>query len=50
MDITRNGDSRTYVTNVIETKAFPSLWNPLPYTEMRKCPNLVQNKGWESWK
>jgi len=39
-----------YTKTEIETKSFPSLWNPLPYTEVRKCPNLLQNKGWESWK
>ena len=43
--------SRSYnLDNDLETKAYPSLWNPIPYTNVRKCPNLVQNKGWESWK
>lgn len=40
----------TYVETTIESKNYPSLWVPLPYMEVRRCPNLVQNKGWESWR
>jgi len=43
-----NGD--TYTETVIERKNYPSLWCPLPYLEVRRCPNLVQNAGWENWK
>ena len=50
VDINEVGGEFSYTVNTIETKSFPSLWNPLPYTEVRKCPNLLQNKGWESWK
>jgi len=35
---------------VVENLAYPSLWAPLPYMEVRRCPNLVQNEGWESWR
>lgn len=35
---------------VVENLSYPSLWAPLPYMEVRRCPNLVQNEGWESWK
>lgn len=34
----------------LETRNYPSLWMPLPYSEVRKCPKMVQNAGWESWK
>ena len=40
----------SYTASDIEKKSYPSLWRPLPYTEVRKCPNLIQNAGWESWK
>lgn len=40
----------TYTQTVIEKKNYPSLWRPLPYKEVRRCPGLVQNKGWENWK
>lgn len=39
-----------YLPTVIERKNYPSLWRPIPYLEIRRCPNLVQNKGWESWR
>ena len=35
---------------VVETRNFPSEWMPIPYYDMRRCGNLVQNAGWESWK
>lgn len=35
---------------VVETRNFPSEWMPIPYYDMRRCENLVQNAGWESWK
>lgn len=36
--------------NVVETLKFPSLWAPIPYTDIRRCANLVQNEGWETWR
>ena len=39
-----------YSKNTIERKSYPSLWLPIPYLEVRRCPNLVQNAGWENWK
>lgn len=33
-----------------ERRNYPSLWLPIPYAEVRKCPDLVQNEGWSSWK
>ena len=35
---------------VVEKLNYPSLWAPLPYMDVRRCPNLVQNEGWESWR
>lgn len=40
----------TYSYNVIEKRNYPSLWLPIPFKEVRIAPNMVQNKGWESWK
>lgn len=44
-----SGDG-SFSTFEIETRKYPSLWNPLPSTEVRKCANLRQNAGWENWK
>lgn len=44
------GNKSYCMTNPIETRKYPSLCNPLPYLEVRRCPNLVQNVGWESWR
>lgn len=40
----------SYEYPVMETLKYPSLWAPIPYTEIRKCPKLLQNQGWETWK
>lgn len=40
----------SYEYPVVETLKYPSLWAPIPYTEIRKCPKLLQNQGWEMWK
>ena len=37
-------------TTVVEQLEYPSLWSPLPYMEIRRCPNMVQNEGWETWR
>lgn len=48
--ITSDASGVRYDETVVETLDFPSLWNPLPYMDVRRCPNLVQNDGWESWR
>ena len=48
--ITGEGDDPTYDYEAISTLNYPSLWQPIPYMEVRRCPNLVQNKGYETWK
>jgi len=40
----------TYSRETVTTLNYPSLWIPLPYMDVRRCPNLLQNKGYESWK
>ena len=39
-----------YSVQEIERKSYASPWMPIPYLEIRKCPGIVQNAGWESWK
>jgi len=48
--IEQTGESRTYAVEELERRQYPSLWMPLPYTEMRKAPLLEQNEGWETWR
>ena len=49
--ITQNTDlSFTYDMGVeVENRAFTSPYNPIPYNEMLRMSNLVQNEGWNSW-
>jgi hypothetical protein len=49
---TKNTDgSFTYdMTPVIENRVFKSAFLPIPYDEMTRMSNLVQNEGWETWK
>jgi len=35
--------------NIVEERAFPSPYLPIPYQEMLRMSNLVQNEGWETW-
>jgi hypothetical protein len=35
--------------NQVEVRAFQSPYLPIPYQEMLRMSNLVQNKGWETW-
>jgi hypothetical protein len=40
----------TYNLNfVVQQRNFPSPWNPIPYQEMLRMSNLIQNDGWTSW-
>lgn len=48
--ITNVDGRKTYAYEKIEERKWPSLWLPLPYTEVRKGPLMVQNEGWETWK
>ena len=42
--------SYTYNLNwLVEERKFPSPYNPIPYNEMLRMSNLIQNEGWPSW-
>ncbi|MFR8804989.1 MAG: RagB/SusD family nutrient uptake outer membrane protein [Anaerovoracaceae bacterium] len=45
-----SADGKYQLDNVVETLRFPSLWAPIPYSDIRRCGNLVQNEGWETWR
>lgn len=49
--VVQNADlSFTYNLNwEVEGRAFPSPYNPIPYDEMLRMSNLIQNEGWPSW-
>lgn len=49
--ITEDEENKSYnLSHFIETRKYSTLCNPLPYMEVRRCPDLVQNVGWENWK
>ena len=39
----------TYGCEPVENRVFASRWLPIPATEMRRSPKLVQNEGWTAW-
>ena len=40
----------TYDFNMeVEKRDFPSPYNPIPFNEIMRMSNLVQNEGWQSW-
>ncbi len=50
--IVRNADnSFTYdlKNTIVEERLFTSPYLPIPYSEILRMSNLVQNEGWESW-
>ena len=48
--ITGTEESKTYSYETVTTLNYPTLWIPLPYLDVRRCPNLIQNKGYDNWK
>lgn len=50
MEISEKFGHYTYTPTVVERKNYPSLWRPIPYSEVRRCSNLVQNAGYDNWK
>ncbi|MPR33088.1 RagB/SusD family nutrient uptake outer membrane protein [Salmonirosea aquatica] len=50
--ITKNDDNTfTYdLTVPVETRSFKSAYLPIPYDEVLRMSNLVQNEGWDAWK
>jgi hypothetical protein len=49
--ITQNADlSFSYdFSYVADNRNFQSPYNPIPYNEMLRMSNLIQNEGWDSW-
>ena len=35
---------------VVESRIYSSAYLPIPYSEMLRMDNLVQNEGWDNWK
>lgn len=50
--IQKNADGTfTYnLDQVVEVRAYSSAYLPIPYDEMVRMSNLVQNEGWDAWK
>lgn len=50
IDIVKNTDnSFTYNKVDVETRNFKSAYLPIPYSEIMKMSNLIQNEGWDGW-
>lgn len=48
--VTKKADgTMVYESEKLENRSFPSLFIPLPYSEILKADNLEQNEGWDSW-
>src|SRR5690606_2282464 len=49
--ITRSGDGEfSYDFNYqVEERRYNSAYLPIPYSEILKMDNLIQNKGWDGW-
>ena len=50
--VVKNADgSFTYdLSKEVQSRAFNSAYLPIPYDEMLRMSNLVQNEGWDAWK
>jgi hypothetical protein len=49
--VVRNADNTFSYTPVeVENRSFSSPFLPIPYDEVLRMSNLVQNEGWDSWK
>ena len=50
--ITRNPDEVSFTYNLnyeVEERSFSSAYLPIPYNEILRMSNLVQNEGWDGW-
>jgi len=50
--ITLNPDNTTFTYDLnfeVESRSFQSPYLPIPYNEMLRMSNLIQNEGWETW-
>lgn len=51
MKITRESENVfQYTPQVVESRIYKSAYLPIPYQEMLRMGNLIQNEGWDSWK
>jgi hypothetical protein len=50
--VTRNPDEVTFTYDLnykVEDRSFSSAYLPIPYNEVLRMSNLVQNEGWDGW-
>jgi len=48
--IQKEGDTFSYDLNhSVENRSFSSAYLPIPYSEILRMSNLVQNEGWQGW-
>lgn len=47
--IITSGANSVYSTVTVDERALPSVFLPIPYSEMINSPSLVQNEGWTTW-
>ncbi len=45
-----DGSFEYSLKHIVEDRSFTSFYLPIPYSEILKMSNLVQNEGWENWK
>ena len=51
-NITKNSATPTFNYDLnleVEKREFQSPYNPIPFNEIMRMSNLVQNEGWQSW-
>ena len=50
-EITKNEDGTfTYDLNrEVEARSYSSAYLPIPYSEVLRMSNLIQNEGWDGW-
>lgn len=50
IDIENEGDGVfSYTKKPLEVRSFSSAFLPIPYSEILRMDNLVQNEGWDGW-
>lgn len=49
IDIIKSNNTYSYSKVEVEPRNFKSAYLPIPYSEIMKMSNLVQNEGWDGW-
>lgn len=49
VDIVKSNNTYSYSKVEVEPRNFKSAYLPIPYSEIMKMSNLVQNEGWDGW-